>query len=675
MRVPGIPTVRGVATMHRAAKFCVLIFLFVSGVLCVPFKAGRAQGGLPDPGLPGPFAVLIDEYDLGDTAFKPPGFPFPVEMRGSVHYPSGIADMPGQTFPLIIFIHGIHAPCANPVRWPCSPIVPNYHGYDYVAEILASYGYIVVSVSANGITLGSDESTGFGNMARAELIQAHLDLWNSFNTTGAAPFGGRFVGKVDMRRIGTMGHSAGGESVVRHYIYNQQLGAPYTIKGVFALAPTDHSRLLVNDVAFAVMLPYCDGDVRNLEGIHYYDDARYNLPGDRGPKHTLLVMAANHNFFNTIWASGDDGGTSDPYCQAGSPSRLTELQQRAVAAAYISAFFRLYVGGETALAPYLTGIAAPPPSTAPADVVVSYHPPDSPALRRDVNRFLDTGSLTADAPGGTVAEGGLALYGICGGSVNCLSGQSPLRQPHTTPTTVSKPGLTQLALAWEQPGATYTQELPEGQRDISGFQALQFRAGLNYADPRNQPAFSQDLTVTLTDGTGFAASVRASQFSHSLFFPPGRLDAVPRLLLNMVRLPLSAFSNLTLTDVRSITCTFDQTVSGGLMLTDFAFTNPGQLSDAPAGGGGDPGGPHINKVTFSAEAGLMVIKGTGLSGPLTLEVNGVVVTPPLVVKPKASGAKAKVAGSMAALNLRSGLNQIRLRNAAALQSNVFALNL
>ena len=71
----------------------------------------------------------------------------------------------------------------------------------------------------------------------------------------------------------------------------------------------------------------------------------------------------------------------------------------------------------------------------------------------------------------------------------------------------------------------------------------------------------------------------------------------------------------------------------------------------------------------------MVLKGSGLGDQLTLEVNGVVVAPPLVVKAKGSGAKAKVAGSQSTLNLRTGTNRIRLLSASGLRSNLYLLNL
>ena len=57
-----------------------------------------------------------------------------------------------------------------------------------------------MSISANGISAKDNQVTDLGMLARAELIQRHLDQWNTFNTTGAAPFGTKFVGKVNMNQ-------------------------------------------------------------------------------------------------------------------------------------------------------------------------------------------------------------------------------------------------------------------------------------------------------------------------------------------------------------------------------------------------------------------------------------------------------------------------------------------
>lgn len=582
-------------------------------------RSGGGSGLLPpgpggasglDPGLPGTFAVTRAEYTFGDTAFTPPGFPGPVEVTASVHFPS---DLSGGPFPLLVFLHGRHGTCFKGhtafLEWPCaqgrSPI-PSYQGYDYISQTLASHGYIIVSISANGINARDNSVFDLGMLARAQLIQHHLDIWNDFNSSGGAPFGTLFVGKVDLQNVGTMGHSRGGEGVVRHFGYNQSLGSPYDIDAVFPLAPVDFSRPVINNVEQAVLLPYCDGDVSDLQGVHFYDDARYNVPGDLSRKHTILVMGANHNFYNTIWTPGlfpagtaDDwfafvrGGRSDPHCgRVPGNHRLSDAQQRGTGLAYISAFFRTYIGGETQFLPVLQGDAPAPPSAQTNELFVSYHAPDSAVFRRDVNRLLDAGNLTVNTLGGLVTQNGLTPYELCGGEAPqprfCLPAQPNARQPHTTPSARAseKRGLSQLKFGWDSPTAFWQNDLPAGSRDVSGYAVLQFRATVNFEDARNLPGQAQDFSVRLTDGAGTSATTKVSNWSQALFFPPGgpRVTPLPKIVLNTIRIPLSAFAGITLTDVQAIRFMFDQRPSGALLVSDLAFADPAAIGMATQSG-------------------------------------------------------------------------------------------
>ncbi|HEX8117822.1 MAG TPA: hypothetical protein VF521_11170, partial [Pyrinomonadaceae bacterium] len=193
--------------------------LACASILVAGAAALKVNAQTPDPGTPGPLAVTRVEYNYGDTAFTPTGFPAAVELKASVHYPTALS---GGPYPLIVFLHGRHSTCyaksgLTSLRWPCrstESVIPSYQGYDYIGQNLASYGYIVISISANGINAQDNNVTDLGAQARAELIQRHLQQWATFNTTGAAPFGTQFVGKVDLQRVGTMGHSRGGEGVV-----------------------------------------------------------------------------------------------------------------------------------------------------------------------------------------------------------------------------------------------------------------------------------------------------------------------------------------------------------------------------------------------------------------------------------------------------------------------------
>lgn len=539
-----------------------------------------------DPGALGPQPVAVGEYNFGDQAFRPSGFPAKVELRGSVAYPAGLA---GGPYPVVLMMHGRHATCYDAkgvglMAWPCvapgqSPIT-SFRGYEYFARLLASRGYVVVSVSANGIN-AVDASTGDrGMQARAELLQRHLDLWRTFNTTGGAPFGNQFIGRLNLQNVGTMGHSRGGEGVVRHYLLNQSLGSPYGIKAVLPLAPVDFLRSVVPGVPLGVVLPYCDGDVSDLRGVHLYDDARYAQSGDPAPKHYAVLMGANHNFFNTAWTPGlFPGGTSDdwlrqdpdnidPHCASTASSRLTAAQQRNVGSAYMAAFFRRYIGGETAFDPLLKGDVAPPPSAQGAVVRVGYHAPDQGWQRRDVNRLLGT-TRTMNTLGGNVTDSNFGLVAFCGGPnqvESCLSSQPLTRQPHAG-------GLSQLHLAWSSRAAAHVNQLPAGSRDVRAFQTLQFRAALDFTDTRVLPSQRVDSSVRLTDGRGRAADVAISAFSQALAYPPGRVGAVPKAVLTSVRLPLSAFVGLDLSDIRSVELRFDRTERGTVLISDLAFTD------------------------------------------------------------------------------------------------------
>jgi hypothetical protein len=449
----------------------------------------------------------------------------------------------------------------------------------------------VVSVSANGVNAVDNQVFDLGALARAELMQKHLDILNTFNTTGGAPFGTKFVGKLDLTRVGTMGHSRGGEGVVRHYVLNNSLGAPYGIKAVFPLAPVDFNRFVVNNAALNVLLPYCDGDVSDLQGVHFYDDARYNVPGDQAPKHYELVMGANHNFYNTIWSPGSSpfpgaandwlafvpGGHSDSHCGSGPGNqRLTEAQQRGTGLAYMTAFFRAYVGGETQFIPILTGDAPPPPSAQTNALFVSYH---APAARRlDVNRLLDNTNLTLNTLGGAATQIGLSPYELCGGDAppanKCLPDQLNAQQPHTTPSARSSArGMSQLKTGWNNFTGNYRNDIPASLGNVSGFQAVQFRVSVNFADVRNVADLAQDFRVVLTDASGASASVRVSDVSGALFFPPGEVAPVPKVVLNTVRVPLSAFGGVNLNAVRSVQFTFNERLQGGVLVTDVAFAS------------------------------------------------------------------------------------------------------
>ena len=491
-----------------------------------------------------------------------------------------------------MLLHGRHVTCHDDkgavfLRWPCAKgehPVDSYLGYNYLAEYLVRHGFIVVSISANGINAADSKVQDGGAAARAELMQRHLDLLHQMASQGGPPFGSAFVGKIDFTRIGTMGHSRGGEGVVAHYWLNKKRSSGYTIRAVLPLAPVNFTRMTIPGVPLGVVLPYCDGDVTSLDGVHYYDDARYAVSKDLAAKHYALMIGANHNYFNTVWSrsakltgGADDwsgyhqGAASDPHCGDGpSSGRFTEQKQREVGGLYMATFFRAYVKGEAQLLPFLTG-AKSFPSLKGDEIANAYLAPDDLRFRLDLNRLANSRAMTVNDAGGAVHFDKFATADMCGGtnpSQYCLPAGPSEHEPHTYGG--KHVNLNQLRLGWVGASAKFINILPEQFADVSRYSALEFRVGLNYADPRNQSS-ARDFTVLISDRNNRQARVSLSQFSRALQFPRGRLLAVPRVVLTTARLPLEAFRGVDLTRVKSVEFVFDASPSGAVLVSDIAF--------------------------------------------------------------------------------------------------------
>lgn len=401
-----------------------------------------------------------------------------IEIRGALYYPEDRT----EPSPVIILVHGNHGSCdagQDSANLTCSQFKRNEAGYAYLGENLATWGYTTFSVSQDQMMMRQDGNKGKGMHQRRLLIAGTLDALSAANEAGGLPvdahttIGDTLAGKLDLTRIGLMGHSRGGDGVTSFIDYNRIRtdGPRYPLRGVISLAPVDYERKAPYGVPYMSILPWCDGDVSNLQGARFFERSQYVDPTDPFPRIQSSQLGANHNWYNTVWyADGQDGGTvPDAACGNSLPTNANNVQpnnlrlsgaadassyvlnnsdtynpevntkisgdpermgdQEKIGLATMAAFFRRYVGGEGAFDPYLTGELSDtdtheqiPASACPTSesgtrieckerVSTSYFA--GAGERVDVIRPEITNPLGLNALGGALSGTGFARYDWC----------------------------------------------------------------------------------------------------------------------------------------------------------------------------------------------------------------------------------------------------------------------
>ena len=143
------------------------------------------------------------------------------------------------------------------------------------------------------------------------------------------------------------------------------------------VAPTNFGVQTAAYVPTVTLLPYCDGDVSDLQGQKFTDVSRDLTADDTSLKSSVLVMGANHNFFNTEWTPGlaeapawdDWGGDEASDCGPKHADRLTAEEQQAVGTAYIAGAVHLFADGDQDVLPLFDGTRARVASTGDAQVL------------------------------------------------------------------------------------------------------------------------------------------------------------------------------------------------------------------------------------------------------------------------------------------------------------------
>ncbi|MFF7736516.1 hypothetical protein [Streptomyces sp. NPDC007984] len=461
-----------------------------------------------DPGKPGSYRTVTGRYDLDPVRL--PGYDTPVEMTAEVVAPKGAT---GKR-PLALFLHGRHSTCYKPGSeddvtgdWPCADgykPIPSYLGYLRDQRLLASQGYVTVSISANGINAQDWQAEDAGAQARSSLVRQHLARWADWTAhRSSAPAAVREAPKADLSRVLLVGHSRGGEGVNRAAM--DSLYPPpaaedgyrgpvrWKVRGTVLIGPTIFGQNPVADVPSVTLLPGCDGDVSDLQGEDFVDGTR-GISRGTALHSAVYMVGANHNYFNSEWTPGeavapaqDDFGTDpdqpDPVCAPGAATRLTATQQHKAGATYIAAAARLFLAGDDRVRPLLDGSGRRAPSAGPARVL--------------------THAVGGRRGGGFLPDGGAKVSGarLCSAidpdpAVACLAPATPGSSPHFASwETERETGRSAVALKWSAPGRA-ARVTPAKPLSLRGAQKLALRVFV----PPNTTGTKFDVSVTDSSG-------------------------------------------------------------------------------------------------------------------------------------------------------------------------------
>jgi hypothetical protein len=446
---------------------------------------------------PRPGSQATGPYPVSEVLFQG-GLPFTLQ---DVYYPANVAAL--GALPLVVVSHGN----GHDYRW-----------YDHIGYHLASWGYVVMSHS---------NETGPGIETAASSTLQNTDL---FLARLGDVAGGALAGHVDGRRIVWIGHSRGGEGVVRAW---RRLAADpleatrFTladVRLVSSIAPTDFlgpSRSDMGSAPYHLWTGGADDDVNGCADCDICQTFHLLARAD-GPRYSTSLHGAGHGDFH------DGGGDSVAFGNC----KILRPRTHAIMRAILLPLLQHALDGNPACLDYLTrqyeefrALGAPDPELFEnrcVTVDLQYLPGPGPG-RFVVDDFQSEPGLQRSSSLGSVLPSRGLASSVFEGRLD--DGNGTFR--HSTVDVMN--GMTQggpgdttagLVLAWDGRDEFVLFELVPAARDLRAWRTLSFRAARATRDPRTEAeAGDLDLTVQLTDSARRSSSIRIGAYGGGIEQP------------------------------------------------------------------------------------------------------------------------------------------------------------
>jgi hypothetical protein len=430
--------------------------------------------------VPGPLAVTEALYSGGTF------------LGQDLYYPTDIATL-GQ-LPLVVVSHGNGH---------------NYTWYDHIGYHLASYGCIVMSHQNN--TQPGIETASTTTLTNTEYLLANQ----------ATIAGGALLGHLDVHRIVWIGHSRGGEGVVR--AYDRIFDGTYTpvnftrsdIVLVSSIAPTDFlgpASSNPHDVNYHLWVGGADADVTGCADCSLCQSFHL-LDRSVGNHQSISLHGVGHGAFH-------DGGGSTV---ATGPCQVSRADTHELMKSYLLPLVKKYTEGNLPAEDFLwrqwEHFHSPGLPEGPCIVVdLEYTPGPSPD-RFVVDDFQSQPAASVSSSGGRVESDFDTL----------VEGRFDDPNSDFTTNTVAMNGMTMgdggdstagITFSWSGGDRGMRFSLPTGSMDLGAYRYVAFRVCQITRDPLNEAWFGdQQFEVGLRDVQGQASFIGIGAYGGGVEVP------------------------------------------------------------------------------------------------------------------------------------------------------------
>ncbi|MEF9990867.1 MAG: alpha/beta hydrolase [Romboutsia sp.] len=483
------------------------------------------------------------EFDAESELYVSPSKQeMPYKISGTMSIPKG----EGKS-PLVLITHGSHENIEDNIRFD--------KGFKYLTEKLAENGYIAVAMEINNAYLwkyGDNDD----NIKVPIMVDKYIESLKLANEGKNNKYKVDLKDKIDFDKVALVGHSRGGEAIFKIAQVEEKKGQK--ICAILSIAPTSSSPdtpFIETDIDTSILVPEYDGDVTTLDGFGIYDiltsKKRESFVG------LTYLEKANHNYFNA------DIKPNDAELLAIDVSdQLTREKQQDFLANYAVDFFNASMKDKVDNTAYDSKLSS-------IDKMYGY---DVKTLFSDKNKteiisIKDKNNFKSDGIEISITKDGLTVNNDEAQGVD------------TVPASLEGFNIRDLLnIKWKKADGKIS--FNPNTNDFSQFNSLSINIVQDPSDELNTKGENQAFTVQIKDKKGNISKVTLDKNIPALDYINGKAEFLEledstykmwssKTPLTSIKIPLTLFKDLDLSNIDEVSLIFDKTDSGSVMIGAF----------------------------------------------------------------------------------------------------------